>query len=87
MARTVYRHLDRDRTAFPLGVRRFAEINGGVISVNWGEYQGRPDTGYLGHAWALRFPPENRSRWVSVGETSDFQLIAALLELAGWDAD
>lgn len=37
-ARTIYGHLNRDRAALALGVRRLAEVNGGVISVNWREH-------------------------------------------------
>lgn len=85
--RTVHGHLYRDRAALALDVRRLAEVNGGVIPVNWGEHEGFADAGHFRLPGTLGLPPEDRSRRISVGETSDFQLIAALLELAGWDAD
>lgn len=69
---TIYGHLYPDGATFTLGVGRFADVLGRVVSINRREQKGLPDAGDIGsdHAEVLRTPPNYRSRWICVGQTS-----------------
>lgn len=84
---TVDGHLNGHWAAFTLGVGRFADIHSRVIPIDRGEQQRFSDTGHLRHPRTLGSPPEDRGRWIRIGQTSYLELITTLFQLAGRHPD